>query len=145
VTFLNQPDTAAPHEGPDFEAATRRLSELIAQDTRCTALLAPWRYDPHCDHEAASLLASAVASAVSIRLLFYPVWGWTLPPDTPVPTPPGAGFRLDISPFLPAKREAIQAHRSQYGDLINDDPTGFRLPTELLSTFDTPFETFLNA
>ena len=86
-----------------------------------------------------------MASAVPIRLLFYPVWGWTLDPDTLVPTAPGAGCRLDISFFLAAKLAAIQAHRSQYGDLISDDPNAFRLPAALLSAFDTPFETFLNA
>jgi LmbE family N-acetylglucosaminyl deacetylase len=145
VVFLNQPDTAAPHDGPAFDAAAAVLSGLVRQETNCTAVLAPWRHDPHCDHEAASLLASSVASAVPIRLVFYPVWGWTLPPDAPVPATPHRGFRLDISAFLAAKRAAIQAHQSQYGDLITDDPTGFRLPSALLSAFDTKFETFLLA
>jgi hypothetical protein len=89
------------------------------------------------------VLASAVASVALIKHVAYPVWGWTLPPDTPLPQKPTAGFRLDIGPFLPFKRAAIQAHQSQYGDLITDDPDGFRLPPELLSVFDTPFETFL--
>ena len=55
----------------------------------------------------------------------------------------GQGWRLDITGYLPAKRQAIQAHRSQYGQLIIDDPSGFQLPPELLSVFDNPFETFV--
>jgi hypothetical protein len=43
-----------------------------------------------------------------------------------------------------AKRAAIQAHQSQYSDLITDDPEGFRLPAGLLSVFEVPFETFVS-
>jgi LmbE family N-acetylglucosaminyl deacetylase len=143
VVFMNQPDTAAPHDGPGFDDVAATLAALTRREPGCSAILAPWRYDPHCDHEAASLLARAVASRVSIRHVAYPVWGWTLRLDTPVPTVEVRGFRLDVSAFLSAKRAAIRAHRSQYGDLITDDPTGFRLPPELLSVFDTCFETFL--
>jgi LmbE family N-acetylglucosaminyl deacetylase len=143
VVFLDQPDTAAPTSGPTFDAVVATLVALVRAEPACTAILAPWRHDPHCDHEAASLLASRVATAASVRSVAYPVWGWTLPSDTSIPTTPGHGFRLDIAPFLAAKRAAIQAHRSQYGDLITDDPSGFRLPTDLLSVFQTQFETFL--
>jgi LmbE family N-acetylglucosaminyl deacetylase len=143
VVFLNQPDTAAPHDGPGFDDLAATLIALTRRQPGCGAILAPWRYDPHCDHEVASRLASAVASGVFIRHVAYPVWGWTLPQDTPVPTTAVRGFRLNICRFLAAKRAAIQAHRSQYDDLITDDPTGFRLPPELLSVFDSSFETFL--
>ena len=39
----------------------------------------------------------------------------------------------------------IQSHllAHQYGDLIKDDPDGFRLPESLLSVFEAPFETFI--
>ena len=143
LVFLNQPDTRAPRDGPGFDAVVARILTLLPPD--CTAILAPWRHDPHCDHEAASKIASAVAQRAGIPHVAYPVWGWTLPPDTLVPGPHGSGVRLDINAFLPAKRAAIQAHRSQYGNLITDDPDGFRLPPELLSVFDGRFETFLLA
>ncbi len=143
IMFLGQPDTAAPTEGPAFLTVVEMLIALVRQQPACTAILAPWRHDPHCDHEAASLIAAAVAEACGIRSVAYPVWGWTLPPDAPAALPISRGWRLDISPFLPMKRRAIQAHRTQYGGLITDDPTGFQLPPALLSAFDTPFETFL--
>jgi LmbE family N-acetylglucosaminyl deacetylase len=142
VVLLGIPDTAAPVDGPGFEAVVSALAGLVRPG--CGAILAPWRYDPHCDHEAASLMASAVAESVSIRHVAYPVWGWTLPGETLVPDGSGsAGFRLEISRFLDAKRAAIEAHASQYGALITDDPDGFRLPDGLLSVFEVPFETFL--
>lgn len=141
LILLDQPDTRAPREGPGFDAMVDRLLALRPPD--CTAILAPWRHDPHCDHEAASEIASAVARLAGVPHIAYPVWGWTLPPLTPVPGRPGPGVRVDIKAFLPAKRAAIQAHRSQHGNLISDDPNGFRLPPELLSVFDSRFETFL--
>jgi LmbE family N-acetylglucosaminyl deacetylase len=145
LVLLNQPDTAAPTQGPEFDAALATLVRLIHAEPNCTSILAPWRHDPHCDHEAASILAASVARAASVRHVAYPVWGWTLPADTTLDVEPGSGFRLDISPFLPAKRAAIHAHRSQYGDLITDDPSGFSLPPDLLSVFDSAFETFISA
>ena len=48
-----------------------------------------------------------------------------------------------LDAFLAAKQSAIRTHRSQFGGLITDDPTGFRLPPDLLSVFDNPYETFL--
>jgi LmbE family N-acetylglucosaminyl deacetylase len=141
IVFLGEPDAAAPHGGPRLDAVARQLVKLVRAG--CTAILAPWRHDPHCDHEAASLAAAAAARAAGIRHVAYPVWGWTLPADRPVPERPGGGWRLAIDASLGAKRRAIQAHRTQYGGLITDDPAGFQLPAALLSVFDTPFETFL--
>ena len=143
LVLLKQPDTAVPHDGPMFDALVTTLTALVDQEPDCTAILAPWRQDPHCDHEAASRLADAVAVATGIRHSAYPVWGWTLADDAPVPDDQPNGVRLDIAQFLPAKRSAIQAHQSQYGGLITDDPNGFILPPQLLSAFDSPFETFL--
>lgn len=139
--FAGQPDTAAPTGGPAFDAAVDEVSALC-RTSGIGSLLAPWRHDPHCDHEAADLLARVVAGRLGLRHLSYPVWGWTLPADHSLPEMPD-GLRLDISLDLAAKTEAIMAHRSQYGGLITDDPTGFTLPAELLRVFERPYETFL--
>jgi LmbE family N-acetylglucosaminyl deacetylase len=143
IVFMDEPDTSAPHEGPGYDAVVARLVALIRQEPACTAILAPWLHDPHCDHEAAALAAGAAAGVAGILNVAYPIWGWTLPGGDPVPGVPGAGWRLDIRAFLPAKRAAIQAHRSQYGGLITDNPGGFQLSADLLSAFDGPYETFL--
>ena len=142
VAFLNEPDTAAPAAGPAFERVVDDVAARCRADGAAT-LLAPWRHDPHCDHEAAHLIAARTARLAGIRHVAYPVWGWTLPPDAILTGPAPAGQRLDISAHLPAKRRAIAAHRSQYAGLIDDDPGGFQLPAGLLAIFDRPYETFL--
>ena len=143
VVFLGEPDTGAPHHGPGFDRVVSRLAALVAQEVECTAILAPWLHDPHCDHEAASLAAAALVRHRPLTHIAYPVWGWTLPPASPVPQPTTSGWRLAIGAYRRAKWAAIQAHRSQYGALITDDPTGFQLPGDLLSVFETDYETFL--
>ncbi len=142
ISFLGLRDTAAPVEGLEFEFAVTAILSF-AEHWSAGTLLAPWRHDPHCDHLAAHLMARAAASRSGLAHRAYPVWGWTLPPDTPLEGPSPQGWRLDIAPQLPAKRQAIAAHRSQYGDLIRDDPSGFRLPAALLARSAQPFETFL--
>ncbi len=144
VAFLGEPDSAAPHAGPAFKSVVTRLAKMIGRETTCTAVLAPWQHDPHCDHLAASHIAAAAAHIRGVRHVAYPVWGWTMPANAPVPAPVSTGWRLDIAAFLSPKRRAIQAHRTQYGGVITDDPTGFQLPLALLSVFDSPFETFVN-
>jgi LmbE family N-acetylglucosaminyl deacetylase len=143
VVMLGEPDTAAPHDGPRFDAVVARLVRLIEREASCSSILAPWRHDPHCDHEAASLAAASAAAITGVRHVAYPVWGWMLAPDAPVDAPVSPGWRLDIGGFLPAKRHAIRAHRTQYGGLITDDPDGFQLPEALLSVFDSRYEVFL--
>jgi LmbE family N-acetylglucosaminyl deacetylase len=138
LVFFDYPDTALP-AGP---AVSARVA-MLARDQRCTIMLAPWLYDPHCDHEAAAIMAREAARAANCRLLSYPVWGWLLPPDQPLPVNNVAGYRLPIAAHLEAKRSAVAAHASQYSDLIKDSPDGFRLPPELLSVFERPYEVFL--
>ncbi|MCQ8239714.1 PIG-L deacetylase family protein [Rhizosaccharibacter radicis] len=145
LLFLDLPDTAAPVQGPLFDAAAARVATLMT-DSGCDTLLATWRHDPHCDHLATWHLAEAVASATGVRLLAYPIWGWLLPSEAVLEGTTGlTGARLDVSGWLPRKRLAIAAHESQYGALLHDDPDGFQLPSALLSVFERPFECFLDA
>jgi LmbE family N-acetylglucosaminyl deacetylase len=138
LEFFGYQDTALP-ASPAVSARVARL----AREQGCTVMLAPWLHDPHCDHEAAAIAAREASQAAECRLLSYPVWGWLLPPDQPLPVNEVAGFRLPIAAHLEAKRSAVAAHASQYSDLINDSPDGFRLPPELLSVFERPYEVFL--
>jgi hypothetical protein len=69
--------------------------------------------------------------------------GWTLPDDAPIDDVAVGGWRLDVAAQLGAKRSAIAAHASQYGEVITDVPDGFRLPVELLRATDCPWETFV--
>jgi LmbE family N-acetylglucosaminyl deacetylase len=138
LVFLNYPDTALP--------TSRAVSEqvaMIARNRGCTVMLAPWLHDPHCDHEAAAILAREAARLSQCRLLSYPVWGWLLPPDLPLAVNRVEGYKLPIAAHLKTKRSAVAAHASQYSALINDSPEGFRLPPELLDVFERPYEVFL--
>jgi LmbE family N-acetylglucosaminyl deacetylase len=142
LAFLGLEDAAAPHDGPAFDAAVDRLAGMVRRQG-CDTVLAPWRHDPHCDHEAVWAMGAALRRRLGIRLVAYPVWGWTIAPETELACGDPQGMRLDISPYRDVKRQAILAHQSQYGGLITDDPEGFRLPPDLLSAFETAFETFL--
>lgn len=142
LVFLREPDTKAPRGGN----AMGRVVDAIAgwaDQFGCSCILAPWRFDPHCDHEAAALIAERVAAQVNTRHLAYPVWGWMLPQEQTVDAPAPAGWRLDISSKLALNLQAIAAHESQYGSLITDDPSGFHLTRNFLAAFESPFETFL--
>jgi LmbE family N-acetylglucosaminyl deacetylase len=142
IGFLGLRDTAVPQAGTAFEAAVATVVAAL-REAGCGALLAPWRHDPHGDHEATHAIAAAAAHRASVPHLAYPVWGWTLPADTVLDGPEPAGYRLDIARHLPAKRRAVAAHASQHGGVVTDDPGGFRLPPHLLAVFDRGFETFL--
>jgi len=142
LILLRQPDGAAPHGGPVFDFLTERLARL-AEHAGCSAVVAPWRCDPHCDHGAAFRLGARIAEVAATGFVTYPVWGWVLSDDAVVDTYVEGGFRLDISPHRDAKRRAVAAHASQYAGLITDDPAGFRLPLDLLRAADRPWETFL--
>jgi LmbE family N-acetylglucosaminyl deacetylase len=145
LVFCDFPDTQAPTEGAGFDDAVRMMCGLVAHEPNCTAILAPWRHDPHADHEAASFIAAEVAARSDIRHVAYPVWGWMLPDDAPVLVNTVTGWRLDIAPFMRVKQRAIAAHKSQYGGMVTDDPSGFQLPPQLLDVLKTPFETFFPA
>ncbi len=147
--FLGVPDTRAPAEGDAMEALAARLAAL-AEGERVTAVLGPWRHDPHCDHEAAAAIAARAASRLGVARRSYPVWGLTLPPDAPLNPAAGGpagetvrGWRLDVSAMLPAKRAAVTAHRSQRGLVVTDDPDGFVLPPVLLDALLGSHEVFL--
>ncbi len=142
LVFLRHPDTKLPRSGIAFEAVCDQVHRIaVASD--CGVLLAPWHGDLHCDHRAAARIGAAVAERLALRALSYPVWGWLRDNTELVSENRTGGFRLDISAQLPAKRRAIAAHQSQYGDLITDSPSGFRLPRELLDIFEKPFEVFI--
>ncbi len=141
VAFLAYPDANAPAEGSGLHEAASRVAALARQHG-CDAILAPWRHDPHCDHEAAHRIAVLAARQAKLVHRSYPVWGLTLPPDHALDAPP-AGVRLDIARHRGAKRRAILAHASQYAGLIGDDPAGFQMQPGFMALFDTATELYL--
>ena len=90
-------------------------------------------------------LCDAVARETGVRLLAFPVWGWTLPADHALPDMRAIGARIDISSVLARKRRAIAAHASQTTRMIDDSPCGFQLPPEFIALFERPWETYVAA
>lgn len=142
VRFLRLPDAHVPSAGPQAEAAAEAVAEA-ARESGASAVFVTWRHDPHCDHQAsAAIVRLARPKLGPARVYEYPVWGWTLPPETDVGPAP-QGYRLDVSADRTAKREAVYAHASQTTDLIQDDPTGFRLESAMIDRLCGPFERFV--
>jgi LmbE family N-acetylglucosaminyl deacetylase len=144
VRFLGLPDTCVPRDGPDFESAVQTVVTMI-RDNSVANLLASWTHDPHGDHQATAWIACRAAQIGRVRLLFYPVWGWLLPRDQPLPITSVRGARLDVGQVREQKRRALAAHASQYSGLITDEPRGFQLPHDLLVFADQDYEVFLEA
>jgi LmbE family N-acetylglucosaminyl deacetylase len=140
---LGLPDTAAPTAGPTFDKTAQAISDIITK-MQARSLFVTWKFDPHCDHEAAALLAEQVRrQSPDLKLWAYPIWGWHLSPSAQLIAPIPHGIKLAIDQVMEQKRAAIDAHRSQMGSLISDDPNGFCFTDETLKPFLQPYEYFI--
>ena len=142
LSFLGYRDTQAPCEGATLQQAADRLAQLI-EAGGCDTVVTSWQHDPHCDHEAAAAIARLACDMTGARLLAYPVWGLTLPPDQAIDQNAIEGFRLDVTRHVKRKRAAILAHQSQYAGLIEDDPGGFQMQPGFMALFLSGSEVFL--
>ncbi|MFT8719938.1 PIG-L deacetylase family protein [Acetobacter sp.] len=143
LLFMGLQDGAVPTEGENFDTAIHYLVKIIRRHD-CRTVLVPWRHDPHCDHEAVWSMGQTLKSLLPwLRVLAYPVWGLTLPPEMEIQETAPTGWRLNVQPFLDRKRKAVQAHRSQRGLIVKDDPDGFVLPVHLLEKMLQPYEIFI--
>jgi len=142
---LQWPDGALPDAGTaGFEAAVAELASCLAAVKPAT-LLVPWRRDPHPDHRAASAIARAANAGLErpARVLEYPVWVQQRGAHADQPGPDEAThWRVDITAVIANKLQAIAAHQSQLGGVIDDDPTGFVLPPDMLARCAQPCETY---
>ncbi|WP_062209814.1 bifunctional PIG-L family deacetylase/class I SAM-dependent methyltransferase [Aureimonas sp. AU12] len=137
ILRLALPDGASRWH-PDFALAADAVAHLV-DETGATALAATVGFDPHPDHEAAALLAEAVAALrPGLRILLYPVWSLRHPDDHPVEVEALHPFRL-VTP-LAEKARALARHETQMGGVVHDDPDGFTLPDWFLRHHQSPFE-----
>ena len=146
VRFLRYRDRLVPPENAaEFSSAVERIGNIFAAEKPQT-VLAPWRRDPHPDHQATWQIVRAAMDyfAPAIRLIEYPIWLWEMAGENDLPTEEKViAWRLDVEKVAGKKQSAIRAHVSQIRDLIDDDPQGFRLSAEVLEHFAAPFEVFL--
>ena len=145
IIFFQLPDGSVPSAGsPSFEAAVIQCySYLVA--VRPNIIFVPWRLDPHPDHRATWQIVRAALNqaALGSRMIEYPIWDWDPAQRQLSPQGKTHAWRLDISTVVEIKQQAIAAYRSQTTDLINDDPTGFRLTPQMLNNFVQPWEIYL--
>lgn len=151
VGFLDWPDGDVPAEGPRLEAAARSVLDFA----KGTTLVATLGLDPHKDHVACWAIGRRAAALGGLRLLGYPVWSWRylypemnegLGPLPPAECPgPPRGLRLNIAAMLQRKQRAVAAHRSQLGQVIDDDPSAFALSPAVLAVLQRPFEAYVEA
>lgn len=92
------------------DEATQHLMALVGD---AGLVVAPWRHDPHPDHEAAGRIAARVADLAELPLLSYPVWApYWLEPERLSP-----GHRLAVvptdHPAGTARDEALRCFPSQ--------------------------------
>ena len=126
--FLDLPDAAMP---PPGSPAYARALEIVVAALRAAPprlALLPWRLDPHRDHRDSWALARAALTAAgqAPELLEYAIWQEEI--GAAADHPAAHGMEPVYLPAAPAlKRHALEAHASQLGGLITDDPAGFAL------------------
>jgi LmbE family N-acetylglucosaminyl deacetylase len=148
LAFLNLPDQHVPFPGLDgfSEAVDACFAAMTAREFAPETIVLPWRRDPHCDHESSWQMAQAASMMLErpVRTLEYAIWLAELGEVHAWPDEEEMhAWRVDISTVLDRKHAAIVCHRSQTTDLIDDDPSGFRLSPETLARFDVPWEIYM--
>ncbi len=150
ISFLRLPDSRLNEISRSvYQRTSEKITELITQFQPDT-IFVPWRQDPHPDHIASwALLRDAIKkySLVAIRrpvLLEYLLWFWERTNPNEIASSQTAKiWSIDITPTLQKKANAIREHKSQFGQLIKDDPGGFSLPPTLLEKLQGPNEIYL--
>ena len=130
------------------KTATARAADTLvrlARRIKAKRIFVSWRHDPHPDHIAAAALAERVHRRLPhVDILEFPVWGRLLPKDAPIRDGPWTALRLDVTRWLPTKRRALLAYRTQTTALIADAPLTFRLQVDQLDALITPSEIFFS-
>ncbi len=144
LRFFRFPDTKVPLPGSKkFGAATKQLCQQL-QALAPQTIFTPWRRDPHCDHQATTaLILKAIEETNWPGTLYeYPIWLYELAQAGDAPHPSEVEvftFTLQEA-WQRKKKTAIEAHLTQLGQVIYDDPDAFSLKPEVLAHFITSTE-----
>ncbi len=143
--FLRAPDSglaalAAPQQATIVAALIAALKRSRAQ-----IVLVPWKRDPHADHVA----AAAFAGEAILRCRRHPAvysYGVWLPIRGTAADLPAHDVKTIAVPLsaaeLTRKRSALAEHRTQLGEVIDDDPDGFCIDAAMLARWLLPIERF---
>lgn len=137
--FLGLGDSRLPFLGvDDAEEAMRQLREAVPTGSALICVTADT--DAHGDHKAASDLVQRVLWPDTVEVMHFPVWTWRAA-ESELPAVPPLGCRIDVTEFIPAKRRAVAAHRTQHGLVVTDAEEAFELDPAFVDLFFGPLET----
>ncbi|MCP9236517.1 bifunctional PIG-L family deacetylase/class I SAM-dependent methyltransferase [Lewinella sp. JB7] len=145
IVFFDLPDGEVPREyAANFGAPVETMVDLL-EKWQPDTIVVPWRRDLHPDHRATWDICRAAADRhpQTLRWIEYPIWMWEA--DSIVDLPRDEEmivWRLDVSACRERKEAAIDAHASQLGRVIHDDPTGFVLADHVLDHFRGAYEIY---
>jgi LmbE family N-acetylglucosaminyl deacetylase len=133
VTWLGRPDgwLGAQDAGPMVATIADTCRSLGAR-----RLFAPAREDRHEDHRTTARIASRVACEVpGLSVVSYPLWSRWDEPDLLTRVSRRGPVIFDPIPWRAVKRSAIEAHATQLGLTVRDDPEGFTMPPGFVDHF----------
>jgi len=141
--FLHLPDGGLGQMDDDaLEAIHFSLLALVA-DGVPPLICVTSRTEPHCDHQAAWVIAQRLARTCGARVLGFHVWTWMIDPESAIATPARHAWRLPAHDPV-HKRAAIAAHRSQLGQVVHDAATSFAIPPTLIDMACLQHEVFVD-
>lgn len=127
---------AAPFasDSPEFERTIRQLVAFCRRQ-QIRRIVSSWAADPHCDHEAAALLAVAVGRKLGVTPLYYSVWGWTIA-DLQDRLRGVRAIAVPVAKWRGRSRRALDQHRTQLGGRISGAVDRFVLPRSMRRLVD---------
>lgn len=140
LTWLGLPDGSLSRSDK-VQVADRLMRTIL--ETGAQHVFAPALEDHHADHKATHRIVREVqAQRADWTFWTYPVWSrW----DDPNFVDSIARHRpvcIKAPHAASMKRAAINAHQSQLGKVVRDDPGGFSLPLGMVEKFVTEDEVF---
>ncbi len=126
----------------DATAVAVHLEQIIA-NLGVRHIFVPAAEDHHEDHQATARFATELRDRRPDWTFYnYPVWCRWDDPDFGKNIAGHAPVFLPLSGHRAKKRAAINAHLSQRGKIVTDDPSGFILPLDFIEKFVTEDEIF---
>lgn len=113
-------DGTIPQTGVVFEAVVRAVIQVMWR-MDCNVVCAPWPQSCDPAHRSTHAIARAVASRSGVGHLSYVAGSWGASGTTAVAVP-SEGWRFDTTGQQSVKRDAVAAHATLCGRVVEDDP-----------------------
>ncbi|WP_255328593.1 PIG-L deacetylase family protein [Paracoccus albicereus] len=140
LNFLDHPDGWLGASDRDA-VAEALVAECAASHVRRVFVTSA--EDHHEDHRATADIGARMSRlAPDLQIFAYPVWSRWDDPDFDRRLPEKQAVFLPIGDARAAKLAAIEAHASQRGRLVEDDPSGFAMTDDFVTAFVDNAEIF---